>query len=68
MSNIAAIVSIADNRQKAKEITYRVQIKRELNQDSRTFGEVLQEEIDKHNKEKATKNPDQSIQSSSNGL
>lgn len=47
MGNIAAIETIADNQQKAKEITYRVQKKRELNQDTRIFSEVLQEEVDK---------------------
>lgn len=49
---ISKIASIADNREKAKEIAYKVQKKRETGEDCRTFGEVLQEELDK---EKATK-------------
>lgn len=60
MGNIAAIAKIADNQQKAKEITYRVQKKRELNQDSRAFSEVIQEEIDKLKIKEATKDTDQS--------
>jgi len=47
MGNIAAIVKIADDREKAKEITSRIQKKSELNQDARPFGDILQEEIDK---------------------
>jgi hypothetical protein len=54
MGNIAAMVKISEDREKAKEMTSRVQKKRELNQDNRPFGDILQEEIDKHNK-KATK-------------
>ena len=46
MGNIAAIVNIADDRQKAKEIAYRVQSKCDSG-DNRTFAEVLQEELDK---------------------
>lgn len=49
---ISKIAKIADNRERAKEIQERVQKKRELQEDCRTFGEVLQEELDK---EKATK-------------
>lgn len=64
MGNISAIASIADNRQKAKEIACRVQNKRAKG-DNRCFADILQEELDK---QKATKNPDQSIQSSANGL
>lgn len=45
MGRILAINEIADKQ--AEEITYRVQRKRELNQDSRAFGDVLQEELDK---------------------
>lgn len=48
MGNIEAIAQIAADRRKAKEITDRVQKKRELNQDDRIFGDILQEEIDKH--------------------
>lgn len=61
MGNIAVIASIADNREKAKEITSKV-IKTG-DKEGRPFGDILQEEIDKHKKE-ATKNPDQSVQSS----
>jgi CRISPR/Cas system CSM-associated protein Csm2 small subunit len=53
MGNIVAIAEIAKNRKKAKEIVYRVQ-----NRGHKTgekFGDILQEEIDKLNKEKATK-------------
>jgi len=53
LGNIAAIAEIADKQ--AKEITSRVQKKRELNEDSRPFGDILQEEIDKLNNEKTTK-------------
>lgn len=60
MGNIELIAQIAADRQKAKEITCRVQKKRELNQDSRAFSEVIQEEIDKLNKKEATKDTDQS--------
>jgi len=55
MGNIAAIVKIADDRAKAKLITSSVQKKRELNQDTRSFGDILQEEIDKLNKEENMK-------------
>ena len=44
---INKIVSISCNREKAKEIQERVQKKREAEEDYRTFGEVLQEELDK---------------------
>lgn len=44
---ISKINEIADNREKAKDIAYRVQKKRETGEDYRTFGEVLQEELDK---------------------
>ena len=43
---IRKIVEIAYNRKRAKEIQKRVQKKRE-NGDSRSFGEILQEELDK---------------------
>lgn len=56
MGNIASIVEIADNRQKAKEIAYRVQNKRSKG-DCRCFADILMEEI---SKEKATKDTDQS--------
>lgn len=45
MANIKAIASIADNREKAKEITSRV-IKRGT-EEGKLFGDILQEEIDK---------------------
>lgn len=54
MGRILAINEIADKQ--AREITHRVQKKRELNQDNRCFGEILQEELDK---QKATKDTDQ---------
>ena len=54
---INKIVSISCDRKKAKEIQERVQKKREAGEDYRTFGEVLQEELDKI---KATKDTDQS--------
>ena len=44
---INKIVSISRDREKAKEIQERVQKKREAGEDYRTFGEVLQEELDK---------------------
>lgn len=44
MENIGIINKIAEDRQKAKEITNRVQKKRE-NGDGRTFADVLQEEL-----------------------
>jgi|GEM_PF-4560730 len=56
MGNLAAIAKIADNRQKAKEITNRV-IKRG-NQTGEKFGDILQEEVDKL--KEATKDTDQS--------
>lgn len=52
MGNIDIIARIAEDRQKAKEIACRVQDKRESG-DSRTFAQVLQEELDK---QKAIKN------------
>ncbi|MDF2881547.1 MAG: hypothetical protein K0R54_2104 [Clostridiaceae bacterium] len=52
MGNIDIIAKIAADRRKAKEITCRVQKKRESG-DNRTFAEVLQEELDK---QKAIKN------------
>lgn len=58
MGNIAAIAQIADNREKAKEITKKV-IKRGI-EENRPFGDILQEAIDQVNKEKATKDTDQS--------
>lgn len=45
MGNILAINKIADDREKAKEITNRV-IRRGTREDRR-FGDMLQEEIDK---------------------
>ena len=44
---INKIVSISCNQEKAKEIQERVQKKRETGEDYRTFGEVLQGELDK---------------------
>ena len=44
---INKIVSISRDREKAKEIQERVQKKRETGEDYRTFGEILQEELDK---------------------
>ena len=44
---INKIVSISRDREKAKEIQERVQKKRETGEDYRTFGKVLQEELDK---------------------
>ena len=44
---INKIVSISCDQEKAKEIQKRVQKKRETGEDCRTFGEVLQEELDK---------------------
>ena len=46
MGNIDIINRIAEDRQKAKDIAYRVQSKC-ASGDSRTFAEVLQEELDK---------------------
>ena len=51
---INKIVSISCNREKAKEIQERVQKKRETGEDYRTFGEVLQEELDKIKAAKGT--------------
>ena len=48
------IVSISCNQEKAKEIQERVQKKREAGEDYRTFGEVLQEELDKIKAAKGT--------------
>lgn len=53
MGTIGIINKMAADRQKAKEIAYRVQAKRELNQDDRPFRDILQEELDNH--KKATK-------------
>ena len=44
---INKIISILCNQEKAKEIQEIVQKKRETGEDYRTFGEVLQEELDK---------------------
>ena len=44
---INKIVSISCDQEKAKEIQERVQKKRETGEDYRTFGEMLQEELDK---------------------
>ena len=51
---INKIVSISRDREKAKEIQERVQKKREAGEDYRTFGEVLQEELDKIKAAKGT--------------
>ena len=51
---INKIVSISCDRKKAKEIQERVQKKREAGEDYRTFGEVLQEELDKIKAAKGT--------------
>ena len=48
------IVSISCDQEKAKEIQERVQKKREAGEDYRTFGEVLQEELDKIKAAKGT--------------
>ena len=48
------IVSISCNQEKAKEIQERVQKKRETGEDYRTFGKVLQEELDKIKAAKGT--------------
>ncbi len=50
MGNILAINKIADDREKAKEITNRI-IKRG-DEEGRRFGDILQEEIDKLRSEK----------------
>ena len=51
---INKIVSISCDQEKAKEIQERVQKQRETGQDYRTFGEVLQEELDKIKAAKGT--------------
>ena len=51
---INKIVSISCDQEKAKEIQERVQKKREAGEDYRTFGEVLQEELDKIKAAKGT--------------
>ena len=51
---INKIVSISRDREKAKEIQERVQKKRQTGEDYRTFGEVLQEELDKIKAAKGT--------------
>ena len=51
---INKIVSISCDQEKAKEIQKRVQKKRETGEDYRTFGEVLQEELDKIKAAKGT--------------
>ena len=51
---INKIVSISRDREKAKEIQERVQKKREAGEDYRTFGEVLQEELDRIKAAKGT--------------
>ena len=51
---INKIVSISRDREKAKEIQERVQKKRETGEDYRTFGKVLQEELDKIKAAKGT--------------
>lgn len=50
MGNISAIVQIISDRKKAKEIASRVIEKGD--KDGRPFGDILQEEIDKFNKER----------------
>ncbi|BBK77724.1 hypothetical protein [Clostridium butyricum] len=44
---ISKIVEISDNREKAKKIVYWLQKNREEGKDLRSFGEILQEELDK---------------------
>ena len=44
---INKMISILCNQEKAKEIQERVQKKREAEEAYRTFGEILQEELDK---------------------
>ena len=51
---INKIISILCVQEKAKEIQERVQKKRETGEDYRTFGEVLQEELDKIKATKGT--------------
>ena len=51
---INKIDSISCDQEKAKEIQARVQKKRETGEDRRTFGEVLQEELDKIKATKGT--------------
>ena len=51
---INKIISILCNQEKAKEIQEIVQKKRETGEDYRTFGEVLQEELDKIKAAKGT--------------
>ena len=51
---INKIISILCNQEKAKEIQEIVQKKREAGEDYRTFGEVLQEELDKIKATKGT--------------
>ena len=51
---INKIVSISCDQEKAKEIQERVQKKRETGEDYRTFGKVLQEELDKIKAAKGT--------------
>ena len=51
---INKIISISRDREKAKEIQERVQKKREAGEDYRTFGKVLQEELDKIKAAKGT--------------
>ena len=51
---IINIASLSYNQKKAKEIQEIVQKKRETGEDYRTFGEVLQEELDKINATKGT--------------
>ena len=51
---INKIISILCNQEKAKEIQERVQKKRETGEDYRTFGEILQEELDKIKAAKGT--------------
>ena len=46
MGNIATIAQIAADRQKAKDIAYRVQKKRD-SKDYRCFADILMEELEK---------------------
>ncbi len=54
MGNILAINKIADDKEKAKEITNR--IIRRGTRENKKFGDILQEEIDKLKKELYTEN------------
>lgn len=49
MGNILIINKIAEDRQRAKEIAYRVQ-KKSASGDTRTFADILEEELRKEKK------------------